>query len=842
MKTTFLLTTIISILLISCSQKQNVNIVVGNAQLSDTGNDLVTYLSKTYPDKTFQVTDKKLSGEDNIELQIADEFENSETYKISGDKNLLMIKGKTPRAIVNGVYGLLRDLGWNFYLSFEIPPTEPKPLDFSRIYIENKPLTGRRIIFNWHNFMSGCTGWDYEQWKEWIDNSTKIGFNTIMVHAYGNNPMQSFSLNGREKELGYLTTTRKGRDWGAEHVNDVRLMTGGWLYSDFEFGSKAAKVKDDDRSKAATVLMQKVFQYAAKKSMDVCFAIDLDTWMANPQNIINTLPADALLKIDRYNTANPEHPEGRKYFVAQLKKLLEDYPEITMLAAWMRMPQKNPGQGSIWLKYDSNTLPAKWRKEYFEILKQNPELTDERPYPGIFAISKIVRVYREILDEIRPDVELVLGSWRLDYPKQADPFMPKYCGFIPLDWQVIFNNPKVLSELSEVGKNRKLYPVVWAQHDDHRYIGRPYKPFNDFNSKLNQVNASGYGVIHWTTHPLDLYFNNTENQVWQNTENESLQTSVEQFAKSLMTSEEPNLIAYYNSWFENAPMFGRETSDYFINPGAEFMHDGYNSAEEVVERSKERIKILNEVDKNALNEFGIKEFNYQLGMENFIISFFRNHGNIHQAYKLLAENKPETALPLVKKLNPEETIKIYAKTISDFGATRGEEGILLSLNLRWLPDYVDIRQRVKKEPIRINLQPTFHDPLAQGPGKYTFFIDNEKNLWVAKGEKELGLNAATNGKLPLAEVTDSWVEIDKQAEFSLTTMRNFNLTAGKYKLELIFAKGSAGCEIEVLQNEKNISTQSNDEVLLETNGEELILQIIPEYEKVLVAGIVIGPI
>ena len=57
-----------------------------------------------------------------------------------------------------------------------------------------------------------------------------------MVHAYGNNPMQSFSLNGKDKEIGYLTTSQKGRDWGAQHVNDIRLMYGGELFSEFEYG------------------------------------------------------------------------------------------------------------------------------------------------------------------------------------------------------------------------------------------------------------------------------------------------------------------------------------------------------------------------------------------------------------------------------------------------------------------------------------------------------------------------------------------------------------------------------------------------------------------------------
>ena len=806
--------------------------------------ELRDYLSETYVNQSFLVSNKIIEGEQNIILEIrsGDEFLNDEAFQISGGGNQLRIMGKTPRAVLNGVHGLLKEIGWNFYLSFEVPPDNPKPLDFTKLKMENAPLKEKRIVFNWHNFLSGCTGWDYEQWVEWIDNSSKIGFNTIMVHAYGNNPMQSFSMNGQDKEIGYLTSSQKGRDWGAQHVNDIRLMYGGAIYSDYVFGSQAAKVSEDERSESVTSLMQKVFKHASQKSMEVCFAIDVDTWMANPQNIINTLPEECLLQIAGYNIVNPEHPEGKKYYQAQLDKLLSGYPEISMLAAWMRHPRKNPGLGSIWLKYESKSLPEKWRKEYFEILKHHPELKDEQPFPGLFAISKIVEVYREILDEIRPDVELVLGSWRLAYPKQADPFMPDYCGFIPLDYNGVFDNPEVLEELAEVGKNRNLYPIVWAHHDDHRYIGRPYKPFENFNASLDQVNARGYGIIHWTTHPLDLYFSNTENQVWQNSENESLEFTSKAFSASLLNAEDNNLDLYYADWFNEAPMFGRETSDDFIPSQEDYHLEGYNSALEVIEKAKLRLEILHKVKVENLNPHGFKEYNYQLGMEEFIISFFENHNNIHQAYMLLREGRPEATIQFAQKLNPEETIKIYSKLISEHGATQGEEGILLSLNLRWLPDYIDVRQRAGMEPVRINFQPTSHDPLAQGAGHHTFFIDSEQNIWHSKGEKELGIVAATNGALPLVNISDSWIDITSATEIPLKTMRNFNLSAGTYRMELITIESKTRVNLQVFENGKSISNPFENRLLFTTVGGDVDLKIFPDHGRISLAGIILEKI
>ncbi len=834
---------------IACSVQDKTYIVTGQKEsVAEAADDLARYLSATYPRQKFEVVTQPISDSKNILLEIEEDagWENNEAFKILGEENRLIIKGKTPRAIAYGVFGLLKHLGWNFNLSFQIPPDNPKPLDFLSINLENEPLKERRILFNWHNFISGCTGWNYEHWEQWIDNGFKIGFNTIMVHAYGNNPMHSFTFNGVEKEMGFLSTTQHGRDWGTQHVNDVRLLPGGEIFDHYVFGSRAAMVPDEKRSPAATALMQEVFKHADAKGMGVCFSLDVDVWMANPQNVINTLPEEALIEIDGYNTVNPDHPEGKNYYKAQLTQLFSDYPEITMLTPWIRHPSKNPTQNTIWLLHESGTLPLEWQKEYFEILKNNPDLIDERPYPGLFAVSKIVKVYREILDEIKPEVELSLGSWDLDFPIYADPFIQEDCGFISLVEDNISDNTGLIEGLARVAERRDFHMIVWAQHDSHRIMGRPYIPFPNFNNLLEKINAKGYGIIHWTTHPLDLLFTNYENQVWENTANETWEKSSENFALSMLKNKNKKLVEYYKEWYFNAPMFGRETEDYFFVPGVEYQMEGYTSSLEVVEKAKERLKLLKEVKKSALNRTGLKEYNYHLGLEKFIISFFNNHHNMHQAFQFLKDEKTDEAIQYIKLTHPEETINLFSKTISDFGATRGEEGLLLSMNTRWLPDYICIRQRVGMEPIRINFQPTSHDPLAQKPGNFTYFIDSDKNFWLSLGEKELNTKAATNGQLPLKDINDSWIEIAGETIIPLKTMRNHKLRGGEYDLVLHFVGQNNACKVIVMEGEKEISyftagkSGTDAKAKLVTSGSELSIKIIPEGEIVKVAGLMLA--
>jgi len=147
----------------------------------------------------------------------------------------------------HGVYRLLERLGCGFYLSFDTLPCEP-PAEFSfdRWAMSDAPLAPVRMVFNWHNFLSGCSTWNVEHWQRWIAQSQKMGYNGGMVHAYGNNPMAGFRFRGRDKPVGYLSSTRVGRDWSTNHVNDVRRLWGGEVF-DVQVGASSGRPSVTDR-------------------------------------------------------------------------------------------------------------------------------------------------------------------------------------------------------------------------------------------------------------------------------------------------------------------------------------------------------------------------------------------------------------------------------------------------------------------------------------------------------------------------------------------------------------------------------------------------------------------
>jgi len=138
-----------------------------------------------------------------------------------------VIAGSDARATLHAVYALAERLGHGFYLSYDAQPAaEERQFDFQQWNLADAPIFGERIIFNWHNFLSSCSTWDLPDWKHWIRQAAGMRYSGVMVHAYGNNPMVCFAISGQTKPVGYLTTTAKGRDWGTQHVNDVRRLRG----------------------------------------------------------------------------------------------------------------------------------------------------------------------------------------------------------------------------------------------------------------------------------------------------------------------------------------------------------------------------------------------------------------------------------------------------------------------------------------------------------------------------------------------------------------------------------------------------------------------------------------
>lgn len=641
---------------------------------------------------------------------------------------------------------------------------------------ENKPLVQERIIFNWHNFLSGCSTWNFEDWQRWTKEAHDMGYNAIMVHAYGNNPMAAFDFQGKQRPVGYLTTTAKGRDWFTVHVNDVRRTVGGEVFDGPVFGSKAAMVPDEERVKSAQGLMQQVFQDAAQRGMGIYFAVDVDTAQSNQQELITLLPESARFKNEEgLWLANPDTPEGYAYYKAAVSGWMKTYPQITKLVVWARR------ESTAWGGIDKS-MPASWREEYNTTMAKVPEAKNYWHASSLFALSKVVRAFERALKECgATNTRLGFGSWGFAFLPAADLFFAKDVTFFGKDYDVLYDKaqlatPERRAELAKVGAHRQVIPIIWAHHDDGHYLARPYTPFSDFYSKLTESKTAGFGVIHWMTRPFDLYLYSHIRQVSSATLNEPLRTTCQHYAAEVL--KEPELSEYIYRWATEAPLFGRETTDRFTQWGVAKPEWPLSKKDEIIAGCRDRMKLLEKAQG--------RHATYFKGLEKFVIAFYEAETAIQEAEAAWKKGDLAAARAIIAASRPEEAVRRLAAFTNDGQMTPGEKGLLHSLNTRWLIYFTRMRQILGLEPIRINFGPTQHEQLAQGPGRFTYFYDADHQVWQTYGTEETKVEIFDAPSVD-KEIGRSGLVSEKPFQVNARPIGNpTNLRTGKYRLRLLF--------------------------------------------------------
>ncbi len=760
-------------------------------------NELTTHLRALYPSIDFE-SGTPQPGAPVIHLGTAQELPESYAAELRNkldkpdsfaikviDNRTAVIAGASPRAILYAVDALLEKLGFGFYLSYNTAPAPTHAaFSFAGWEMEDAPIAGERLIFNWHNFLSGCSTWNLEDWQHWITQAERLRFNTIMVHAYGNNPMFSFSLNGVTKRLGSLSNSRSGRDWGTEDVLDVRKIVGGeGLFKGPVFGADASMVPDKDKVQAATTLMQSVFQFAAERGMGITFAMDIDSIASNPQNVIATLPASARFRtvyvshepgapVESFDLelADPDSKEGYLYYKSEIDQLLKLYPQITQVAVWFRGMPASP-----WSSLQPEDFPASWREEYRAAIAANPALKDDPRMPGMFAMGKVANAFRKALNETgHSQVTLAAGSWDFGYLPTADAFMPAGTTLIPLDANYVFPSDPVQESVRAVGRHRPVVPIVWAQHDDREYAGRSYVPFSGLGSMLQWSNSAGYGVIHWTTRPLDLFFKSVADQVWTGSEDEALDRTATEMARRTFGNDTQELgKRYLLDWIYSGPAFGRETSDKFISLTLD--------AENEAIGAKARLDLLKQIQPLAHGAANRDWVGYFEDWERYAQGVFEAQSALQKSEAAVKDGNMALARREIAAASPEKAIEQYSKTIRHGTTSRGEEGILVSMNLRWLPYFEAQRQAVGLKPLQVEFAPTFQDAFAQQPGKYTFDFDRSKHVIEVLGTAELGVDVH---EFEAGAECASGIEVQSPVALTLGGVAGTSLPQGAYSLRL----------------------------------------------------------
>jgi len=855
-----------SIFLFSC--KESINVVTDpdpNTIELKAATELSSYLSEIYPSYKFPIATKQSKGNNIILKTVENEAnmpDNKEGYLIKTDGNNAYILSKGSTGLLYGAYAMLEKLGCGFYMSDEMLPDPKQTFDFSAWSLTDYPLMKERFVFNWHNFLSGCTGWDKQQWIEWIDRSQKMGYNTVMIHTYHNNPLHTYEFNGMKKEVGYITTSDKGNEWGNIPVNDVRRIPGGEIFSEAAFGSDMALVPEDKRVEVAQTGMAKIIAYAQQRGVSFNFGFDIDMPLTFLQKtMINGIPREDMFYIEKAKVwvPRPDKSEGQKFYSAQLKGLFASYPTLKDITFFTR------GQ-TFFLNAELSELPQEWQAEFTSLTSQNTSLEklNKGRVLASYISSKLVIGYQQILKDMgKGDINLGFGSWSDKFVVSTAFFTPNNIRLMPIDWDIILGKPMIedktiLADFASTNCAKRVIPFLWAHHDDGEYVGRPYKPVDNLYSKLEEATSESFGVFHWMNRPLDLYFKGMIKQVWNSSKNQDFETTCTEMAKDYFGNE--SLKIYFKEWVTNAPIFGRATaSNFFVRS----MKECTFNTDTAIAGCKERINILNNSDTLSMNPKQRAYIRYFKTLEQFIIDFSQTQVHFLQAEQYINAGNIDSARIEMQLGDPRKSVKTFAQLSQIVQPERGEMTYAIQFAHKYIADYLSFEQRLRLKPFRIKINPLALDRLAQGEYQYHYYIDPQSDYWMCYDGQKLNANmikisnisGLSESAKSVEEVFEYGVKIDTATTIPVRPImeaagiKNSGFVhKGRYALKLFIAlQNEQAADFSVLVNGTSTKLKASDSGIISTEIEQtedglLNLKFSLEKGEAYLCGLVLEPV
>ena len=800
--------------------------------------ELVSYLGRIYPEDQFVPASRPAPAGRSVVLAL-NGSKTARTHGISaaspggyrikhlpaaGGGGHLLVVADRPEAMPHAAYGLLGKLGCAFGFGEEAVPgplPEGGP-DFAACEAADVPLSRDRYIFNWHNFLSTCTGWSKEDWVEWIGDGSKTGYNAIMTHCYPNNPMIPGSFEGVERPVGFIATTRQGRDWSVPHVNDVRRLPGGEVFDHPVFGSREVVALEGrpagEQAVAVRKMMRRAFEEAKRRGMKVHMTIDCDLARANPQQMIRKLPATARFKVPYKGVGwlmdpagdlwlvRPDTPEGYAYIKEQARQLLEAYPQIDEINFWRR------AYGSLTTQLKRAHLPADWHADFDRKLATLPALPKgmHDNHAWNFLLAKRIAAWKQACKELgRLDIGFATGSWRPHWIASAAWWLAPETRLVMLDSEIrrgpkdsLRHNQALAEQIGKlVQPPGRFVPIIWSHHDDGEYVGAHLEPYPKLVDSLASWNSDSFGVIHWLPQLHTRHLQHHGRQVWQGTKNEPYVETVRWWNERRYPGKiAGQVVELEMDRLKTLPAFGRETTQHFIDrPLAKYLHryDGL-TADKVIAASKRRRKAFAQLATTPnLPKSAREALAYQGFYEEFCGSLWTAQQQAEEIATAVKTGDRPRAVELARSLDAHVPLKAYGCMLDNGLESQSARGLFVSMALRWWPDVEDLRQKLGVQASSFQFAPTRHESLAFMRGDKTWWVDRETHLWRVLGETETGAKVFTRRQAPVhrnasyAEIGRHGLVSDQALNLKLGSLHGKPLASGRYRLTLLVARPDA---------------------------------------------------
>lgn len=358
----------------------------------------------------------------------------------------------------------------------------------------------------WHNFLSGPSAWNEEDYRSYLDGLAARKLNFIGFHCY---------TGGAERYAPYVEPIIRIRY--RDVVPDATLdtsLTARWGYRplavrDFAFdtsklfelpngvtafGARCAVTarSKEEHYRLAHDLMRKVLGMAHERGIRMAIGFEFGI---HPPELASIVPPGS--RIPGAMLPDPTHPANIEILYSALDDILREYRGLDYVWLWLHEHTMCIGQSQL-----AGRFGDLYRREG----KHFADAKDEGAvFSGVWSLAHL-RHAHAYLARRAPKVRLIVGGW--GGGPQLPPVLRGLDRALPRD--VIFTclNPGLGSRahipvLGEIAKHREVWSIPWLEGDGALWHLQPRVSLMfDQVKAAQQDGLAGVLGIHWRTEEI----------------------------------------------------------------------------------------------------------------------------------------------------------------------------------------------------------------------------------------------------------------------------------------------------------------------------------------------------
>lgn len=626
-----------------------------------------------------------------------------------GGAMIAVIAGADAEGTRSGVFAFLEELGCSFHLHGDILPERVAALPPLEFDIARTPRFALRGMQLWNYWYVGRDSWSFEDYDAYLTQFPKLGLNLFDFPLYLYEPLFTGYRYQNHLVDGHVLA---GIDTGLARIGGD-IFAGAPRFSSPDIPGDAPQ---DERNRAAIALMRRVFARARELGIKTCVDIELSSLLHSNPALLATMPHED--RFDGGTMLAPSSPSGRELLRTRLDALISAYPECDFYGVWQP-------EGVTMFASEGSPHPddVAFRRDHVHLA--------DRLSPSDLDYAHSLRMAHAILKEIKPGAVIATGGWGAErIIAAADELLPTDIVRSTMGYyepQLTLKTDRLANYGHTAGSQ---WHITWGEVDQHMWVLQPKtRTTATVLNELEMRGVDGALLLHWRRLFSDLDISLFAKGCWSGHDRDDalsrwLQRKFGTAAEAPMrlavdALEEFNLLVCDIDRIEQSIFWvgfdcgvgGVLFAHRYIGSGDPlpemWLNDGVRpnltvnvSAIEILRRAAEHGAQAMALARGAHRE----RLQYFYDHIRLTLALHESHLVVAQAILAVANAQADgdeqagyrRALDILGGTDPERIVHDFAQTLTKESPDKGELGLLLSLNVKFVGGVRRLEGRLKR--------------------------------------------------------------------------------------------------------------------------------------------------